>query len=90
MKKSWSLAFQINHESTDTGRPAGGLMWVAWLTHIFGLTSQLALQVFTLHKSSHSLIRNLSHCILRLKKEFTAKSIERYPTQIWPGCICFF
>ena len=59
------------------------------LTHIFGLTSQLALQVFTLHKSSHSLMRNLSHCILLLKKEFTAKSIEGYSAQIRPGCLCF-
>ena len=25
--KSWSLAFQINHEKLPTGRPAGGLMW---------------------------------------------------------------
>jgi len=27
VEKSWSLAFQINHEKVSTGRPAGGLMW---------------------------------------------------------------
>ena len=27
VNKSWSLAFQINHEAAPTGRPAGGLMW---------------------------------------------------------------
>lgn len=27
VQKSWSLAFQVNHEPTFTGRPAGGLMW---------------------------------------------------------------
>ena len=26
VNKSWSLAFQINHEKVFTGRPAGGLM----------------------------------------------------------------
>ena len=27
VNKSWSLAFQINHDQAPTGRPAGGLMW---------------------------------------------------------------
>ena len=52
MKKSWSLAFQINHESTDTGRPAGGLMWAGlansyfWIDQSTGLAGVYATQIF--------------------------------------------
>ena len=52
MKKSWSLAFQINHESTDIGKPAGGLMWAGlansyfWIDQSTGLAGVYATQIF--------------------------------------------
>jgi len=50
--KSWSLAFQINHEPAPTGRPAGGLMWAGlansyyWLDPSKGLAGVYITQIF--------------------------------------------
>lgn len=50
--KSWSLAFQINHEKAPTGRPAGGLMWAGlansyyWLDPSHGLAGVYITQIF--------------------------------------------
>lgn len=50
--KSWSLAFQINHEATPTGRPAGGLMWAGlansyyWIDPSQGLAGVYITQIF--------------------------------------------
>ena len=50
--KSWSLAFQINHEPAPTGRPAGGLMWAGlansyyWLDQTNGLAGVYITQIF--------------------------------------------
>ena len=50
--KSWSLAFQINHEATDTGRPAGGMMWAGlansfyWVDQTTGLAGVYMTQIF--------------------------------------------
>jgi CubicO group peptidase (beta-lactamase class C family) len=58
-QKSWSLAFQINHERAPTGRPAGGLMWAGlansyyWLDQHNGLAGVYLTQLFPFadHKS---------------------------------------
>lgn len=50
--KSWSLAFQINHEPVFTGRPAGGLMWAGlansfyWIDPVTGVGGVYATQIF--------------------------------------------
>lgn len=50
--KSWSLAFQINHEATPTGRAAGGLMWAGlansyyWIDPRQGLAGVYITQIF--------------------------------------------
>jgi methyl acetate hydrolase len=50
--KSWSLAFQINHEPTFTGRPAGGLMWAGlansfyWIDPATGVGGVYMTQIF--------------------------------------------
>ena len=50
--KSWSLAFQINHEPAPTGRSAGGLMWAGlansyyWLDTSAGLAGVYITQIF--------------------------------------------
>ncbi len=50
--KSWSLAFQINHEPTPTGRPAGGMMWAGlansyyWIDQTNGLAGVYITQIF--------------------------------------------
>lgn len=50
--KSWSLAFQINHEPVFTGRPAGGLMWAGlansfyWIDPATGVGGVYATQIF--------------------------------------------
>ena len=50
--KSWSLAFQINHEPAPTGRSAGGLMWAGlansyyWLDPSRGLAGVYITQIF--------------------------------------------
>ena len=50
--KSWSLAFQINHEPAPTGRSAGGLMWAGlansyyWLDPSAGLAGVYITQIF--------------------------------------------
>jgi methyl acetate hydrolase len=50
--KSWSLAFQINHEPVHTGRPAGGLMWAGlansyyWIDPSNGLAGVYLTQIF--------------------------------------------
>lgn len=57
--KSWSLAFQINHEPAPTGRSAGGLMWAGlansyyWLDPSAGLAGVYITQIFPFadHKS---------------------------------------
>jgi CubicO group peptidase (beta-lactamase class C family) len=52
VQKSWSLAFQINHEATFTGRPAGGMMWAGlansyyWIDQITGLAGVYVTQIF--------------------------------------------
>ncbi|MEI7784222.1 MAG: serine hydrolase domain-containing protein [Betaproteobacteria bacterium] len=52
MPKSWSLAFQINHEPAPTGRSAGGLMWAGlansyyWLDPSAGLAGVYITQIF--------------------------------------------
>ncbi len=52
VNKSWSLAFQINHEPVFTGRPAGGLMWAGlansyyWIDPITGVGGVYATQIF--------------------------------------------
>lgn len=52
VKKSWSLAFQINHGSTPTGRPAGGLMWAGlansfyWIDPANGIGGVFMSQIF--------------------------------------------
>jgi CubicO group peptidase (beta-lactamase class C family) len=52
IEKSWSLAFQINHQSAPTGRPAGGLMWAGlansyfWLDQANGLAGAYMSQLF--------------------------------------------
>jgi len=52
VKKSWSLAFQINHECTLTGRPAGGLMWAGlansfyWIDPATGIGGVFLSQIF--------------------------------------------
>jgi len=51
-QKSWSLAFQINHEPVFTGRPAGGLMWAGlansyyWIDPATGVGGVYATQIF--------------------------------------------
>ena len=51
-QKSWSLAFQINHEPAPTGRPAGGLMWAGlansyyWVDQLNGLAGVYLTQMF--------------------------------------------
>ena len=51
-QKSWSLAFQINHEPAPTGRPAGGLMWAGlansyyWFDQLNGLAGVYLTQMF--------------------------------------------
>ncbi len=50
--KSWSLAFQINHQRTATGRPAGGLMWAGlansfyWIDQATGVGGVYITQLF--------------------------------------------
>ncbi len=50
--KSWSLAFQINHEAVDTGRPAGALMWAGlansyyWIDPASGVGGVYMTQIF--------------------------------------------
>lgn len=50
--KSWSLAFQINHTATPTGRPAGGMMWAGlansfyWVDQTTGLAGVYMTQIF--------------------------------------------
>ena len=50
--KSWSLAFQINHAATPTGRPAGGMMWAGlansfyWVDQTTGLAGVYMTQIF--------------------------------------------
>jgi methyl acetate hydrolase len=52
IEKSWSLAFQINHQRAPTGRPAGGLMWAGlansyfWLDQANGLAGAYMTQLF--------------------------------------------
>jgi methyl acetate hydrolase len=52
MPKSWSLAFQINHDKAPTGRPAGGLMWAGlansyyWIDTTNGLAGAYMTQIF--------------------------------------------
>jgi methyl acetate hydrolase len=52
VQKSWSLAFQINHEPVFTGRPAGGLMWAGlansfyWIDPATGVGGVYATQIF--------------------------------------------
>lgn len=52
MPKSWSLAFQINHERAPTGRPAGGLMWAGlansfyWIDPATGVGGVYLTQIF--------------------------------------------
>jgi CubicO group peptidase (beta-lactamase class C family) len=52
VQKSWSLAFQINHEPTFTGRPAGGLMWAGlansfyWIDPATGVGGVYLTQIF--------------------------------------------
>ncbi len=52
VNKSWSLAFQINHERTHTGRPAGGLMWAGlansfyWIDQVTGIGGVYLTQIF--------------------------------------------
>ena len=59
IQKSWSLAFQINHEAAPTGRPAGGMMWAGlansffWVDQTNGLAGVYITQIFPFadHKS---------------------------------------
>lgn len=50
--KSWSLAFQINHEPVFTGRPAGGMMWAGlansfyWIDNTTGVGGVYLTQIF--------------------------------------------
>jgi CubicO group peptidase (beta-lactamase class C family) len=50
--KSWSLAFQINHDPVPTGRPAGGLMWAGlansyyWIDPVTGIGGVYLTQIF--------------------------------------------
>lgn len=50
--KSWSLAFQVNHDDLSTGRPAGGLMWAGlansyyWIDQKTGLAGVYMTQLF--------------------------------------------
>ncbi len=50
--KSWSLAFQINHQETPTGRPAGGMMWAGlansfyWVDQTNGIAGVYMTQIF--------------------------------------------
>jgi len=50
--KSWSLAFQINHQTAPTGRPAGGMMWAGlansyyWVDPTNGLAGVYLTQIF--------------------------------------------
>lgn len=52
VQKSWSLAFQINHEPVFTGRPAGGLMWAGlansfyWIDPATGVGGVYLTQIF--------------------------------------------
>ena len=52
IQKSWSLAFQINHEAAPTGRPAGGMMWAGlansyfWVDQTKGLAGVYITQIF--------------------------------------------
>ncbi len=52
INKSWSLAFQINHEAAPTGRPAGGLMWAGlansfyWIDPTTGVGGVYLTQIF--------------------------------------------
>ena len=50
--KSWSLAFQVNHEDLSTGRPSGGLMWAGlansyyWIDQKTGIAGVYITQLF--------------------------------------------
>jgi len=50
--KSWSLAFQINHQAAPTGRPAGGMMWAGlansyyWVDPTHGLAGVYLTKIF--------------------------------------------
>jgi len=52
VEKSWSLAFQINHDAAPTGRPAGGMMWAGlansyyWIDPTKGLAGVYITQIF--------------------------------------------
>lgn len=52
VRKSWSLAFQINLDRAPTGRPAGGLMWAGlansfyWIDPTHGLGGVYLSQIF--------------------------------------------
>ena len=52
IEKSWSLAFQINHDAAPTGRPAGGMMWAGlansyfWIDQTNGLAGVYITQIF--------------------------------------------
>ena len=52
VQKSWSLAFQINHAPTFTGRPAGALMWAGlansfyWIDPATGVGGAYMTQIF--------------------------------------------
>lgn len=52
VRKSWSLAFQINDEPAPTGRPAGGLMWAGlansfyWIDPVDSICGAYLTQIF--------------------------------------------
>ncbi|WP_255594676.1 serine hydrolase [Acidovorax sp. sif1233] len=52
LRKTWSLAFQINEEEAPTGRPAGSLSWAGlansffWIDPHTGIAGLLATQTF--------------------------------------------
>jgi methyl acetate hydrolase len=52
VNKSWSLAFQVNHDPVFTGRPAGGLMWAGlansyyWIDPASGVGGVFMTQIF--------------------------------------------
>lgn len=52
VRKSWSLAFQVNDAPAPTGRPAGGLMWAGlansyyWIDPVNGLCGTYMTQIF--------------------------------------------
>jgi hypothetical protein len=75
-QKSWSLAFQINHEPLFTGRPAGGLMWPGLPTRSTGSTRSPASAALSRRRSSRLPTRKRCRCTTPSRQRCTTACAE--------------